>query len=199
MADPSDLATLDAVKAWLPAMATVATDDGLLASLITAASQFVASYCNRGPFLSIPYVDLADGNGRAWMLLRQWPVTAVSSLVLGEPGGHQTTIVEAEARPGFLLEPPLPAGGNQRLTLIQGVFPRGRSNVQVAYTAGYATPPPAVAQAVIELAGERYRARDRIGMASKTLGGQETTSFSQADMNATIKALLSSYRRLVPA
>ena len=58
----------------------------------------------------------------------------------------------------------------------------------VSYTAGYATVPAGVQQAVTELVGEAFRRRDRIGQTSKSLGGQETTSFLAAEMNATVKA-----------
>ena len=42
-------------------------------------------------------------------------------------------------------------------------FCRGAQNVVVEYTAGYATAPPDIAQACIELVALRYRERTRIG------------------------------------
>jgi hypothetical protein len=68
----------------------------------------------------------------------------------------------------------------------------------VTYTAGYDTPPADIAQAAVELVGEAFRRRDRIGISSKTLGGQEVVAFSLKDMNDTAKALLSSYQVLAP-
>ena len=58
--------------------------------------------------------------------------------------------------------------------------------------------PPDVEQAVIELVGERFRARERIGLTAKGLGGQETTSFSTKPFNDTVAALLAPYRRICP-
>jgi GTP cyclohydrolase III len=75
---------------------------------------------------------------------------------------------------------------------------RPRSPVTVAYTAGYDTAPDDVVQACIELVGEAYRRREHIGQASVSMKDQSTVSFSQADMNASIKTMLASYRRLVP-
>ena len=50
-------------------------------------------------------------------------------------------------------------------------------------------------QAVIEIVGERYRYRSRIGESSKTLGGQETSSYLVKDaLAAAIKARLVPYR-----
>ncbi len=187
MAD-GDLATLDAVKAWLPDMASVGTSDDLLASLVTAASRLVCNYTGRPMFDVLTYAEDYDGTGQGCMLLRQWPVVSVRSIGFGPA-------VLAE---GFRLEPPLPGGGNQRLSLSAGVFPRGRGNVSVTYDAGYAATPPEVAQAVVELAGERFRTRDRIGQTSKTLGGQETAAFSLAAMSPAVAAMLAPYRRVIP-
>lgn len=55
-----------------------------------------------------------------------------------------------------------------------------------------------VSFAVTELCGEWYRRKDRIGILSKTLGGQETVTFSQADIGASIKTSLQPYMNVVP-
>ena len=187
MAD-GDLTTPDNVKAWLPDMAQVGDYDDLLSRLITAASRAVCNYTGRPLFDVLGYTELYDGGGQGFLVLRQWPATQVLSVALsdGTPLG------------AYVLEPPLAGGGAQRLTLAQDRFPRGRSNVTVDYEAGYAAVPDDVEQAVIELVGERFRARERIGLTAKTLGGQETTAFATGAFNATIAALLAPYRRVIP-
>ncbi len=187
MAD-GDLTTLDNVKAWLPDMAQVTTSDALLARLITAASQAVCVYTGRAGFGVQGFSEVYDGAGRPSLVLRQWPAVEVDGVGFSD----------GSAPPGFTLEPAVAGGGAQRLTLGQSVFPRGVSNVTVSYTAGYAATPPDVEQAVIELVGERFRARDRIGLSAKTLGGQETTAFATKAFNDTIAALLAPYRRVCP-
>jgi hypothetical protein len=77
-------------------------------------------------------------------------------------------------------------------------FNRGAQNVVVAYTAGYPTTPPEVAQACIELVSLRYRERTRIGEVSKSLGGAETVAYAQKDMSDPIKTLLQQYRLVAP-
>lgn len=62
----------------------------------------------------------------------------------------------------------------------------------------YSYVPPDVEQAVWELVGERYKAKDRIGVNSKALGGQETVSFDIRSMNPYIRELLNPYKRVVP-
>lgn len=55
-----------------------------------------------------------------------------------------------------------------------------------------------VSFATTELVGEWYRRKDRIGVLSKTLGGQETVTFSQKDMGDSIKTSLQPYMNVVP-
>lgn len=62
----------------------------------------------------------------------------------------------------------------------------------------YSYIPPDVEQAVWELVGERYRAQERIGVSSKSLGGQETVSFDIRAMSPYIRELLNPYKRVVP-
>lgn len=183
-----DLTTLDNVKAWLGLPATPGDSDDLLSLLITAASSFVTNYVGRD-LLPTDYTEIYDGTGTSWLMLRQAPITAIQSVAFR--GRTLTTPADPVAEtPGFLFD-------NRRLTLIGDCFPAGRP-VVVSYSAGYATLPEAIEQATIELVGEAFRRRDRIGQSSKTLGGQETVSFSTADMNATIAAALATYRAVAP-
>jgi hypothetical protein len=91
--------------------------------------------------------------------------------------------------------------GTYQLTLdslgnAQYVFAAADAGALVTITYGYT--PGDIAQALIELVGERMRSRDRIGETSKNFG-QTTVSFSQRDMNAAIKGYLQAYRNVVPS
>ena len=181
--DLTDLATL---KAWLGVTGTAS--DAQLSALVTAASGFVASYLNR-PVLSASYVETHDGNGQSFMLLRNGPITAVASVAFA--GLTLTTAADPVALThGFLFN-------DRTLRLIGDRFPHGLP-VVVSYTAGYAAVPADLAQAAVELAGEAFRRRDRIGLSSKSLGGQEVVAFSQKDMNDTVRAILANYQAVAP-
>jgi hypothetical protein len=183
-----DLTDLASVKTWLSLPADPGPSDDLLSSLITAASSLVIGYLGRD-LNPTSYVEVYDGDGASWMLLRQAPITAVRSIsFLGK-----TLVAPADpvaGTPGYLFD-------DRRLSLIGERFPH-RAPVVVAYTAGFATLPPAIVQATLELVGEAFRRRDRIGQTSKSLGGQETVAFSAADMNATLKTALAPYRAVAP-
>jgi hypothetical protein len=79
------------------------------------------------------------------------------------------------------------------------VFTRRLQNVLVTYTAGFATAPPDIAQAAIELVALRYRERSRIGETSRALTGGETVTYSTRDMSDDVKLLLSQYRVVAPS
>jgi hypothetical protein len=55
--------------------------------------------------------------------------------------------------------------------------------------------PQDLAQAATELAAERFRAAERIGLRSKSLGGQETISYDLSGVSASVEALIAPYRR----
>jgi len=76
------------------------------------------------------------------------------------------------------------------------VFAAGDVGAQVLISYGYV--PPDLEACVIELVGEKYRAMDRIGIITKTLGGQEVITYSQADMGKAIKLYLMQYSRVAP-
>jgi hypothetical protein len=181
-----DLTDLDTVKSWLGIAGTAA--DAQLSSLITAVSSFVTNYLGR-QVLSASYVETQQGNGQSVMLLRNFPITAVASVAFA--GQAITALADPAAlASGFFFD-------DRALRLVGYRFPFGLP-VVVTYTAGYASAPADIAQAAVELVGEAYRRRERIGVTSKSLGGQEVVAFSPADMNATVKALLASYQVLAP-
>lgn len=67
-----------------------------------------------------------------------------------------------------------------------------------AILVSYSFIPADLAQVCKELVGERYTYRDHVGQSSKSLAGQETVSYSQADMPAPLKLMLQPYKNTVP-
>jgi hypothetical protein len=185
-----DLTDLPTVKAWLGIPSGSTEDDALLTGLITAASQFIQTWLNR-QLMQATYTEVRDGTGGQRLVFMNYPVTSVASLTVGmltvNPVSNPSTGTYPNA--GYLFTP-------TEIRLNDLYFERGFGNVQVTYTAGYATVPPDVQQAATELVSLRYRERDRIGHASKAVGG-ETVSYTIVDMSPDIKTLLSAWRRVV--
>ena len=61
----------------------------------------------------------------------------------------------------------------------------------------YGYVPQDIAQAALELAAERFRAAERIGLKSKSIGGQETIAYDMNAMSAPIQAMLQPYKRVI--
>lgn len=180
----ADLTTLAAVKLY--SGITSNTDDALLSSLITAYSQWVRSFTSRD-FTSQAYEIWRDGRSSQFMLLPQFPVSAVSLL---EIDGKAIPAQPAFGRYGYRF--------NDTQLLVDGLcFAYGQQNVHVMFTAGYATVPTDIAQAVNELVGLRYALRDKQGWSSKSLAG-ETVSLMTRDMPSSVATILNQYARKVP-
>jgi hypothetical protein len=183
-----DLTTLATLKQWLPgaggSLQSVA-DDALLTRLITAASQFIQTYV-AFEFALLPYTELRDGGGGQKLAFAAVPVAAVSSVIID---GAAIPLSSGPLAPGYAF--------SSTMLYLRGAycFTPGFQNIALAYTAGYATTPPEIEQACIALVALRYRERDRVGLASKTLAG-ETVSYTAKDMPPDVESILDQYRRI---
>lgn len=183
-ADPRDLCTLDALKGWLNIAST--TDDALLQRLLTAVSVNMQNWMNRA-IPTAPYTETRDGSGSDTLVMTNMPITAVSSLVIG--GIPQVPSPDG-VQPGFVFS-------DTAVFLIGSKFPAGRRNVQMAYTAGYATVPVDLAQACVEQAAYAYRQKSHIGQTGVGMG-PEHISFSERDYSPATKTLMQQYQNVVP-
>lgn len=180
----ADLTTLDDFKAYAKVNAT--TDDALLRSMITAYSAAARSFMNRD-ITTASYSITRDGRGTQMLLLPQFPITAVSSVIVdGMPISAQT----AFGLPGYRF--------TDTAIILDGFrFTRGFGNVQVSFTAGYAVVPADIAEAVNEWVALRYKERDRIGHVSKSLEGQ-TVAFITKDMPDSVRRALNQRLSIAP-
>lgn len=273
-----DLCSLDAVKQWLGIPSATINSDAKLQSLISACSRFLLSYLSRGNILPRVVTERREGYGQPRMLLKEWPVQSITSLMVGTvtvPAGVLPSPSNQTSTSGWLLQAAdvNPPGTMQTVDLFGGyTFSSGRQNVQITYVAGYmvsaeaATIPAAapyvvtplqpygswgssyavtidgvaatkvaaapaagqysvntvgnytfnaadhgktlaltygyvptdLAQACIQTVAEYYSYSDRVGILSKSLGGQETISFSVKDLSDSIKLQLQNYRNVIP-
>ncbi|HVP99168.1 MAG TPA: hypothetical protein VMS87_07950 [Roseiarcus sp.] len=77
-----------------------------------------------------------------------------------------------------------------------GVYAFSAADAGQALSLSYAYVPQDVAQAALELAATRFRAAERIGLNSKSIGGQETISYDASAVPAPILAMLQPYKRV---
>ncbi len=264
------LTTLEAVKEWLG----ITTDgsDAQLIRVIDAASQFALNYMGRDSLKSSTYTQNFKGNGKSSMLLRNWPVTSVSSVgiagslvtasQLGQGGlpGQGFTISDNRAAPqsvdlygysfwynapcqiiytagfettqsGVIATPSAPETtttvtpqnsgqwtGDQGVAidgvaamLVDTITSAGQYAVDAwgtytfsgddatrAYLISYDFVPWDVAFGATQTIGEWWKRKERIGVLSKVLGGQESITFTMQDLNDAVRSMFQPYRNVVP-
>ena len=87
-----------------------------------------------------------------------------------------------------------PAAG--QYAVADGVYSFAAADAGAAVSLSYGYVPQDLAQAALELAAERFRAAEHIGLRSKSLGGQETIAFDASAISAPVMALIQPYRRV---
>jgi hypothetical protein len=80
-------------------------------------------------------------------------------------------------------------------TVAAGVYRFSAADAGAALALSYGFVPQDLAQAATELAAERFRSADRIGLRSKSLGSQETISYDLSGLSDAVLALISPYKR----
>ncbi|RBB38905.1 hypothetical protein DPV79_16125 [Burkholderia reimsis] len=185
-----DLTTLAAVKAWCKV--ATSNDDALLSSLITSASQYIETYCDR-EFVSQSFTEVRNGKGTRAMSVAHYPITAVESVMIGSLIIPPAPVVGSPNWPG--------AGyvfNDTSIKLHGYMFWAGIANVQLEYTAGYTTIPADLAQCCNELVGLRYRQRDHIGLSGAVGVDGQHIVYDDAALSPAQAVLLAQYKKQVP-
>ncbi|HWE06949.1 MAG TPA: hypothetical protein VG274_09590 [Rhizomicrobium sp.] len=137
----NDLCRLADVKAWLGRADT--NSDAVLTALIARASRQILSWLQRSVILPHTVTEIRGGNGGRFLMLRQWPVTSVTSLVVAGQTIPPMRSGGSMPGPGWALEPwdGTPPGRAQEIVLCDyyfGYWGTGKTqNTQVVYQAGY--------------------------------------------------------------
>ncbi len=139
MASRFDLVSLTALKNWLGITGT--DDDVLLARLITQISRAIFNVIDRPAILPSAYTETYDGGNDVSIMLRQWPVTGVSSCIVDGVAipPSPPLVAGASTQSGYVLDnsDAAPPGAPQRLSLRGYLFTCGLQNVTISYSAGY--------------------------------------------------------------
>ena len=181
----ADLTTLAAVKLYLTKVDN--GDDAVIQSLITAYSEWVRSYTNFD-FSVQAYNIWRDGKDFTQLAVMQWPIVSISSLTVD---GRSIPPQASFGAYGYRF--------TEKNVILEGGarFTWGTENINLQYTAGFATIPADIAQAVTELVALRFKLRDKLEWKSKTLAG-ETVTLNTDAMPASVETVLSQYANRVP-
>lgn len=177
-----NLTTLDAVKAFLSLTST--EDDALLESLITRLSMWAQRVRMQRVIAVSSYSKQLMGTGQRVYVFNEWPVLSITSIVIGTR----------------TLLPTVDYWHDDTTVYLEGgiAFPVGVRCV-LTWSAGFATVPPELEQATIQLVAYEYRGKSRIGVSTQTLAGSETVSYITAPANKSALDALDAYRKVMPS
>lgn len=185
------LVSLDDAKDFLK----IATEesDAVVTSLINRASAWANTYTQR-LLLSRALTEYYDGDGEEELLLRQYPVTALTN-IYDDPLRAFGAGTAIDVAANVILDN---EKGIIRLWNQAAAFNSGKANIKVVYTAGYAlaSVPESVKEAVLVYIGHAYRREyldQKFGVSSETIGDR-TTTYAASDIPEKAKVLLNPYR-----
>ena len=179
---------LDRLKDYLKI--TDESQDGILQNIVDATNKQVESYCNR-IFDSATLTDEEyDGTDSTELWLKRTPVTALSAVKYG----YSPSISTLDASNYKWTD-------SGRLYSISGIIFEIHVNWwKITYTGGYTgkTMPPDLVWAGCKMAALDYKEADsgRIGLTSKTVGGQVVESYLK-ELPTEVKHVLNFYRRIL--
>jgi len=137
-----------------------------LADCLAAASAWFEG--TTGPILTASYTERLSGGLSSVLKLMHKPCTAVTSLTVN--GSTWSVLTSAGTDTGQ--EVFLPSHG-MWLEARGYLWPKGNGNIQITYTAGYATIPEDIQQAVALLTLLLMEETNRLGIGGKTLGSEQ--------------------------
>lgn len=125
--DPTanDLTTVARLKPFLEITDTA--NDGPLQDLVTGASNYFLQLISRPSLYTQTYTEVRDGRGTTRMMLRNFPITAVSSVTIN---GISIPASSSPFAAGYVFD-------GDAVKLIGFCFEKGYNNVTIVYTAGY--------------------------------------------------------------
>lgn len=178
-----DLCTVADVQAFLSLGA--GQDTALLQSLITSASAFIDSYCNRN-LVKADYTERRNGQGNSKIKLKEWPINSVTSVTIDDVAIPLSTKVSMD---GYVFD--------DKWVYLRGdcnSFTPGALNVVIMYNAGYdqSAIPAELKQACVEIVSAKYKRRLDLHVSSKVLDGQQIT-FSMKDVPPSTQTTLKNY------
>lgn len=191
---PDQLAQLSDVKAYLKIADTAS--DLILTRLIAATSALFLNAASRKAILTASYTETRNGNGGDRIVVRNFPVTAVASVsILGL--GVPTAIPNYTGATGSI---PTWGFDDYSIFLNYGFFPRGRQNVQLAYTAGYAVVPDDIQEAIITLCALRYKRKNTLDVTTEkdSVNGGVVMSFTTKDIPDFVQETIKNYTNDLP-
>jgi len=162
-----DLCTLDECREYMDMKGTDSLVNDLLADLITRVSDRFHQYVGITQFKSQSYTEYYSGQGNQELFLDKRPIISVTTIKEDSEWAFGNDSTKSSDDYAIL---------DDRVVLKDDSFGAGIRNIQVIYTAGYATIPGDLRQACIEEVSRAFDKRQNVDISSRTL--PDTTTFT---------------------
>ncbi len=189
---PLALCTLADLKAFLGIAADDNASDARLTELITTASGQIAGYCGREFEIVAVANELHDGDGTDELRVDLTPIVSVSALSID---GEAVDVAELAIYHTMVA---FKASGeySPRLRSYGQVFPVGRQNVSISYSAGYAAVPRDIQDACKLQVAFLTNTIGKQGVLSESnKNAQAFTSYTHALLSPAVRTICARYRR----
>lgn len=184
------LTSLAFAKTYLKIPALETSQDSMVEFWINVSSEKLETFTGRKLKKVTGLIDYAHGAGSNTILLKEFPVIAISELKIdsGSLFTDPSTVIPVA---DYTI-----SDDSLSVLYLNGLFPRGYRNVKITYNAGYDPIPSDIENACLWLVFWYHKAREgaEIGRNSKSKG-DESMSFLQ-DMPKDIKDTIDKYRRM---
>lgn len=183
------LTTLAQAKSHLSISPSDSLQDARIEMFINAASEKIERYTNRLLVSQGNIAELQHGRRENIILLKQWPIIAVSQVSIDSTAAHTdpATILAATS---YTVSDDL-----NSLLLVNSTFPVGFNNVKITYTAGYVTVPSDLELASLWLVEWYYLMRTRGDMGRTTASKSGESVGVLEKMPTMIAEMLEFYKR----
>ena len=185
----------------VPMIANGSDSDGFVTSVIAGVEAAAKKWCRRDFDLHTGYEEFQDGDGSRLLVAGIFPIISITSITIWGQDNQSWPVTLADLaidNDSGMIE-----FHGRTLTTQFDRFPRGKANVDMVYTAGYAVPPDDVLAGLAAWVAEECQRQMRdTSLSSEAISkwkwvDKEDNQDDPADPPKTARRYLSSYRDLV--
>jgi hypothetical protein len=186
------LCSLAALKRALGVTSGETLDDDKLTALIEAASATITGECGVDFRPALVEGELADGDGTAMLALRRRPIASVQALRIL---GVAVDVHEVRVYGDYIAFDEDEGEYSARIRAASRVFPKGRQNIEVDYTAGYTLVPGEISFACLQQAVHILNTLAKSGVTSEnnSVSGA-SAQYAQVGIAPSIRGTVARYR-----
>ncbi len=172
-------------------------EETILEALCDEISEAVEDYCGR-KFEAAAFTEYHDGSGTQQLMLRQYPINAVTTVTRTKVDAANTQVSVVSAEYNINTESGI-LNMHQVNHVDSSVWVKGERNYKIVYNAGYSEddmPNGIVSACKVWIATIFQKAKHNLFAIQSSTIGDETINYLNEDMPAIVKFMLTKWRKL---